>query len=64
MIAVHAFHVDIARQDTERRIADAQLHRTVRDLTRSRRTGAGGARRRLNPFVHGGPGLARLWRPE
>lgn len=64
MTAVHAFQIEISRQDSARRIADAELQRTVRDLTRSRRAGGGGARRRLGPLVHGGPGLARLWRPE
>jgi hypothetical protein len=61
---VHAFQLEISRQDTARRIADAELQRTVRDLTRSRRAGSVGARGRLGSLVQGGPGLARLWRPE
>jgi hypothetical protein len=62
--AMHAFQIEIARQDTARRIAAAERHRTVRDLTRARRAGNGGARRWLGPLVHGGAGLARPWSPE
>ena len=61
---MHAFQIEMNRQDVERRIAAAERHRTVRDLTRSRRAGSGGARLRLGPLVQGMAGLARLGSPE